>query len=61
MTTKKFYEIIENTKFKMFIPNYRIGFIVNKKEYTSGAFGIVILKFQDKFEIELIDKFHMKQ
>lgn len=56
MTTKKWYDIIKDTKFKMYIPDYRIGFIVNNKEYKSGAFGIVVLKFQNSYDIELIDK-----
>lgn len=40
----------------MYIPNYRIGFIVNGKEYKSGAFGIVILKLQNKYDINLLDR-----
>lgn len=54
-TTQKFYNIVKDTKFKMYIPNYRIGFIVDGKEYSSGAFGIVILHFQDSYNIELLD------
>ena len=56
MTTKKWYDIIGDTKFKMYIPNYRIGFIVNGKQYKAGAFGIVILKFQNNYDIELIER-----
>ena len=56
MTTKKWYEIMKDIKFKMYIPNYRIGFIVGGQEYRSGAFGIVIIKFQDKYDIELIER-----
>lgn len=56
MTTKKWTDAIGNVKFKMFIPNYRIGFIVDNKEYSSGAFGVVILKLQEEFDIELLSK-----
>ena len=56
MTTKKWSNIIGETKFKMFIPDYRIGFIVNNKHYLAGAFGVVILKFQDNYEIEILHK-----
>lgn len=56
MTTQKWYDVISDVKFKMYIPNYRIGFIVNNKLYNSGAFGIVILKLQEKMELELLDK-----
>ena len=56
MTTKKWFDIVKDTKFKLYIPSYRIGFIVNEKEYKAGAFGIVIIKFQNEYEIELIDK-----
>ena len=56
MTTKKWYDAIEDVKFKMYIPDYRLGFIVDNKLYGSGAFGVVVLKLQDKYDIELIDK-----
>lgn len=56
MTTKKWYEIMKDIKFKMYIPNYRIGFIVGGQEYRSGAFGIVVIKFQEKYDIELIER-----
>jgi len=55
MTTKRFYEVIRGVRFKMFIPSYRIGFIVNKKLYRAGAFGIVVLNFKNDYEIELIE------
>lgn len=57
MTTKKWTDSIKDCKFKMYIPNYRIGFIVDGKEYNSGAFGIVILKLQDEFDIQLLERF----
>ena len=56
MTTKKWYDTIKEIPFKMYLPNYRIGFIVDNKQYNSGAFGIVILHLQDKYDIEIIDK-----
>ena len=56
MTTKKWIDIVKDTKFKLYIPAYRIGFIVNNKLYNSGAFGVVILKFQNEYDIKLIDK-----
>lgn len=56
MTTKKWYDIVKGVKFKIYIPNYRIGFIVNDKQYSSGAFGIVILRFQKEYDIELIER-----
>lgn len=60
MTTKTFYEVIKNVKFKMYIPNYRIGFIVKEKEYNSGAFGVVILKLEETFDIKLLTKKEME-
>ena len=56
MTTKKWSNIIKDIKFKMYIPDYRIGFIVDNKEYSSGAFGVVILKLQNNYDIEIIKR-----
>ena len=56
MTTKKWYDAIGDVKFKMYIPDYRLGFIVNNKLYRFGAFGIVVLKLQDHYDIELLEK-----
>ena len=47
---------MKDIKFEMYIPNYRIGFIVNGNEYTHGAFGIVVIKLSDKYNIKLLDK-----
>lgn len=47
---------MDNIKFKMYIPDYRIGFIVNGKQFKAGAFGIVILKFQENYDIEILYK-----
>lgn len=54
-TTHKWYEIMKDTKFKIYIPCYRLGFIVDNKLYRAGAFGVVVLKFQDEYDIELIE------
>lgn len=59
MTTRRWFEIIGDTKFKIYIPNFRLGFIVDDVEYTHGAFGIVVLKLQDNYDIELIEKERM--
>lgn len=59
MTTKRWYEVIGDVKFKMFIPNYRLGFIVDGKEYRSGAFGIVVLKLQNEYDIELLERINL--
>lgn len=56
MTTRSWSNIMANIKFKMYIPDYRIGFIVNGKQFNAGAFGIVIIKFQENYDIELIYK-----
>lgn len=56
MTTKKWFDIVKDTKFKLYIPSYRIGFIVNNKLYNSGAFGVIILNFSNEYDIKLIDK-----
>lgn len=55
MTTKRWYDIMKDIKFKMYIPNWRLGFIVNNKLYNSGAFGVVVLKLQSDYDIELIE------
>lgn len=54
-TTKKWYDIMKDVKFKMYIPSYRIGFIVDGKQYRSGAFGCCVIRLQDKYDVELID------
>lgn len=54
MTTKKWYDTIDNVRFKMYIPCYRPGFIVDNKQYHAGSFGIVVLKLQDNYDIEII-------
>ena len=42
MTTKRWYDIMKDIKFKMYIPNWRLGFIVNNKLYKVqvGAYSI---------------------
>lgn len=46
---------MKDIKFKMYIPSYRLGFIVNGEQYHSGAFGIVVLNLSDKYNIELLN------
>ena len=57
MTTKKFHNITKNVGGKIYIPNGRINFESGLgKKSKSPAFGSVIMKIQDKWEIELLDK-----
>lgn len=60
-TTKRWYSIMKDIKFKMYIPSYRLGFIVNGEQYHSGAFGIVVLHLSDKYNIELLDDIRKDQ
>ncbi len=56
LTTKRFYEITKNIGGKLYIPGGRIPFESGLgKKGKSPAFGSVILKVQDKWEIELLD------
>ena len=64
LTTKKFYSIIKRTGGKIYIPSGRIPFESGLgKNGKSPAFGSIILKIQNKWEIELldIDSFSYKQ
>lgn len=58
LTTKRFYDIVGNLGFKIYIPNGRINFESGLgKKGKSPAFGSVILKIQsNNREIELIEK-----
>ena len=51
---------MKDTKFKMYIPDYRLGFIVDGKQFNSGAFGICVLHLQDENDIELITREEME-
>ena len=56
LTTKRFHNIAKETGGKIYIPNKRIPVESGLgKEGKSPAFGSVVLKIQDKWEIEMID------
>ena len=56
LTTKRFHNIIKDLGFKIYIPSGRIKFESGLgKNSKSPAFGSVIIKLQEKREIELID------
>ena len=64
LTTKKFYSITKRIGGKIYIPSGRIPFESGLgKNGKSPAFGSVILKIQNRWEIELldIDSFSYKQ
>ena len=56
LTTGRFHEITKGLGGKLYIPSGRIPFESGLgKQGKSPAFGSVVLKVQDKWEIELID------
>lgn len=56
LATKKFKNTMQDVKMKLFIPGGRINFESGiGKKGKSPAFGSVIIKLQDKYDIELID------
>lgn len=56
LTTKRFYNITKGVGGKLYIPSGRINFESGLgKKGKSSAFGSVILKIQDTWELELID------
>lgn len=56
LTTKRFHDCIEGLGCKLFIPNGRINFQSGLgKKGKSPAFGSVIVKIQDDWEVVLID------
>ncbi len=56
LTTKRFYEITKNVGGKLYIPGGRIPFESGLgKKGKSPAFGSIILKVQNKWEVEIID------
>lgn len=56
LTTKRFQNIVKEVGGKIYLPNGRIKFQSGLgKKSSSPAFGSVILKPQDKWEIELLD------
>jgi len=55
LTTKRFHDI--GCKGKLFIPSGRINFESGLgKKGKSPAFGSVVMKLQEQFEVELIEK-----
>lgn len=62
LTTKRLHNSSKGLGAKLYIPNKRIPFESGLgKEGKSPAFGSVILKIQDKWEIELIDIDNLNQ
>lgn len=56
ITTNRFRQAMQDVCGKIYIPNGRINFESGLgKKGKSPAFGSVIMKLQDKWEIELID------
>lgn len=59
LTTKRFSKIMKSTPFlggKIYIPNGRINFESGLgKKGSSPAFGSVVMKLQQNFEVELIN------
>lgn len=54
ITTKRFKNASEGFGGKIFIPDGRINFENEKRFQKSPAFGSVVMKIQDKWEIEFI-------
>lgn len=62
VTTKKFYDCMLGLGGKLFIPNGRINFQSGLgKKGKSPAFGSVVMKIQDVWEVELIDNNDLKE
>lgn len=62
LTTKRFHDISDGYGGKIFIPNGRINFQSGLgKKGKSPAFGSVVMKIQDNWEIELIDNSDLKE
>ena len=56
LTTKRFTNVSENMGGKIFIPNGRINFQSGLgKKGKSPAFGSVVMKIQDEWEVEFIE------
>lgn len=56
LTTKRFHDCIQGLGGKLYIPNGRINFQSGLgKKGKSPAFGSVVMKIQDKWEVELIN------
>lgn len=62
LTTKRFHDCMDGLGGKIFIPNGRINFESGLgKKGKSPAFGSVVMKIQDRWEIELIDNDDLKK
>lgn len=55
LTTKRFHEPLQGLGVKIYLPNSRIKFLTPDGIAESPAFGSVIVKIQDKNELELIN------
>lgn len=61
LTTKRFHNITKGYGGKLYIPSGRINFESGLgKEGKSPTFGSIVMKLQDKWEIELIDINNLK-
>ena len=62
LTTKRFHDCMVDLGGKIYIPNGRINFQSGLgKKGKSPAFGSVIMKIQDKWEIQLINNEDLKR
>lgn len=62
LTTKRFHDCIEGLGGKLYIPNGRINFQSGLgKEGKSPAFGSIVMKIQDEWEVVLIDNKLLKE
>lgn len=62
LTTKRFHDCVEDIGGKIYIPNGRINFQSGLgKKGKSPAFGSVVMKIQDVWEIKLIDNKDLKE
>lgn len=56
LTTRSFKNIVQDIKFELYIPNGRISFESGLgKKGKQPAFGSIIIKLQDTYNIKLID------
>lgn len=61
ITTKRFHDCMKDLAGKLYIPNGRINFESGLgKKSKSPAFGSVVMKLQEQWEIELIDNRDLK-
>lgn len=62
LTTKRFHDCVEGLGGKLFIPNGRINFQSGLgKKGKSPAFGSVVMKIQDNWEVVLVDNNDLKE